>query len=1144
MVTAMTETQPPYASEYVSALKKYFGPVVTYRRLGKFGIQNHPQYNEDAYHFKCVVPGRAVGEEVSIWCQTESWDKFAEIFESPVAGGCSTSRFHAWSLLSKRYMFYEEIKPHLPTRLYFDCDYKWTSPHQRSRALLERCSEFRRVFSAKLAEILNTYLENTVDFLSEMTIADASDAVKFSMHVVLPLYFHPQHMAVEQFHHFMKFIAQQLNKSLIAHGLPGFVDCGVYNRYRCMRTIYSTKPHQTRFLHAVAPPQLALQRYFIQPLPSLAAATAFTYEAYMIKPKPGLIDIRPTRTPATPRQPLGDRPCTTDADKEVQDLLRTKLPQAELYPTCMEAGVKYGFFHNGAACVFGKIHASNNGFLTVERTSDGKIGLLQVGCYSQRCSGMTVVVSARPRTWQVLFEPEEEIAGPCYIQRIPGLEVDLPYLTTDDGELHPEVREFMAHKTVLFVQSATGTGKTTLLKHLIEKSDPNALVTAVSVRQSFARDAANRLNLDCYLNFKPHELVKKKRVIVQLDSLWKVDPPDQIRVRDLLILDEATAILSHLFSPTLRYKQSMILNRLEAMITNAKRVIVLCADMLPVVPAFFRHLHGDKVDGQWGYLQNKYIPADREVIIVRHPEEIDRRIKKAIDEGKNVAFCSDRPKEVMRMQQEVNAERDVQVYTSTITGKYHTDSERKQLFTNLARLGEASFFGYTSTMTVGVDINFSHFHELFVSINNSPLCAREVAQMIARVRQLQDKRITIYCSQSHPTDLSEAPSSERISDALLSITDFEDTDVFAKALQEYCLTLQMSSPFDLHTGERQVPPRMLMLATAFTEERIHSMMNMQAELSRIFRTKGYSLMIDRRAEDGEGREVAMEIVEQEYALRVSSAAVDWQRDTAATTEEELYQDRKRKIVELLGCREAAITPEVVSHFDETNFSEEEQHNFVLMAKLSRCGSPSAVDAKLAMDRVEILAGMKPSSASADGNNNNVQPYTGPILSCHPEIVAGHKAEILYHLLCIVCGFQFGILDTSRVTTTCATTAARSFLRNEERRLQLAVTLQTWFKLSKTPTLKRGFVQTLSTCLRRFCGVEIASIKEGSKRCYEIDTEKRDFYLEQLYSSAVNKHNETGAAEWKGLCELAGIQEFKWCTVTGVEAPNKRRRLSP
>ena len=106
------------------------------------------------------------------------------------------------------------------------------------------------------------------------------------------------------------------------------------------------------------------------------------------------------------------------------------------------------------------------------------------------------------------------------------------------SEPTPRAYLFAAHINCLIVKSGMGTQKTTILRDHIRKEGYRSVIV-VSFRRTFTDETLNRYGTDFkdYRKFPAKEDIRADKLVIQLESLWRLDIREW--KPDLLVLDES-----------------------------------------------------------------------------------------------------------------------------------------------------------------------------------------------------------------------------------------------------------------------------------------------------------------------------------------------------------------------------------------------------------------------------------------------------------------------------------------------------------------------------------------------------------------------------------------------------------------------------
>jgi len=130
------------------------------------------------------------------------------------------------------------------------------------------------------------------------------------------------------------------------------------------------------------------------------------------------------------------------------------------------------------------------------------------------------------------------------------------------------------------IKSPKGTGKTTVLTQQVADADR---VLVIGHRITLLMEAAARHGLEFYQDYDGDKegLNSAQSLAITLDSLLKLYTKQWLEI-DLLVIDEVEQVLRHLTGDTVRKVRRNLQAILSFLLTKAKRVVVLDADLTDV----------------------------------------------------------------------------------------------------------------------------------------------------------------------------------------------------------------------------------------------------------------------------------------------------------------------------------------------------------------------------------------------------------------------------------------------------------------------------------------------------------------------------------------------------------------------------------
>jgi hypothetical protein len=455
--------------------------------------------------------------------------------------------------------------------------------------------------------------------------------------------------------------------------------------------------------------------------------------------------------------------------------------------------------------------------------------------------------------------------------------------------------------------------------------------------------------------------------------------------------------------------------------------------------------------------------------------------------------------------------KEKEIAADRLTGRFDTKSKKDHLCTHLDELQQLQFFGYTSTLTVGVDINFEHFDTLFCDVSNKPLVARDVAQMMARVRKLSSNTIHLCVTQRKKGDLSKLLEKDAVKQVLRERVELPKSERHATLLRRYQqVTDAVDNEWNEETGELMHDETFLELITSFAMESIASRMDMKSEMRRVCEDKGFvieEVPVCVFQTDADNLRESQILAREFYHSQVADSQIDWAADAEereALNEEDIYADEKRLITTRIQCSEEQVTAEIVADWGIDGFSESKATNAALLTRLAvQSDMQAAEDVVFDEVKTKLLDHL-----------SKKDDYDGPTAVLEPKFVQATQLELIFKLLVLIFGFTAGLLDTRQVEAS--DVVARLQRMSAVQKKKLGVKLQTEFGLSSQPRMGVQFVRSFSDCLYKFCGVRVKSKRVRVAGCRLLV-----YYIER---ESVNKllqywHVHSSAVPWLEIEEL-------------------------
>ncbi len=282
-------------------------------------------------------------------------------------------------------------------------------------------------------------------------------------------------------------------------------------------------------------------------------------------------------------------------------------------------------------------------------------------------------------------------------------------------------------------------------------------VLLIGHRQALISEMCNRLGLVCYLDVKnTAELAKgiNPNYGVCLDSLCSAIG-NQTKW-DLIIIDESEQVLSHFLSETLGDKRTEIFHQLNLLISDAKSVITLDADLGWITFNTITRMVKPKTEyvtpiqiyiNQW--------QANKEPIFVyQTASELIEHMKQSIVDGKQVFVTSNSKSKIQSLEksiEELACELKIHIPMITITSENSKTVLSQKFIKNIkTEIKQYKVILSSPSLGTGIDITFEEnikeidcVYGIFENRINTHL---EIDQQLRRVRH--PKEVHVWVSPS------------------------------------------------------------------------------------------------------------------------------------------------------------------------------------------------------------------------------------------------------------------------------------------------------------------------------------------------------------------------------------------------------------
>lgn len=304
----------------------------------------------------------------------------------------------------------------------------------------------------------------------------------------------------------------------------------------------------------------------------------------------------------------------------------------------------------------------------------------------------------------------------------------------------------LPEKGLIFIKSPKGTGKTEMMKQLVQENTGRTLL--IGHRIGLISSLAQRLGLDFYQD----TTAISGRFAISLDSLTRFVTKGGMQEKpyDTIFLDESEQVLRHLTADTLKKRRNDVFNVFIRLIQQAKRIVCLDADLSGILTIeVMAQLRGEEQlesDELIGYL-NEYRYTDRSIEIFPTREMLITDLLTLMVGGERAFVATN----VRAFAEKLAAViyRNCPEAKILVVSSHTRDDDAVKAFFN-APSTEALKYDVviaTPSMATGVSIDTKqHFRAVYGFFSLRPLTYQDCDQAISRVRELLPTKVWIQAS--------------------------------------------------------------------------------------------------------------------------------------------------------------------------------------------------------------------------------------------------------------------------------------------------------------------------------------------------------------------------------------------------------------
>jgi hypothetical protein len=292
-------------------------------------------------------------------------------------------------------------------------------------------------------------------------------------------------------------------------------------------------------------------------------------------------------------------------------------------------------------------------------------------------------------------------------------------------------------KKTLLVKSAMNTGKTQIVCDYIDKFKPKRILW-ISTRQTYSHNVLERIKKLGFINYldDKKDFYLKDKIVVQLESLHKLEQGFNIGMFDLVILDEIESILYQFDSSTIYEYSENTFNLLYLLCKNkTTKLIMMDGDLGKRTMEYAKD-----IDTNYDIFINKYISDE---IIIKMTNNKDYFLNKIIDsiaKKRKICIISLTTK-IMAQLEKILIEKKIKYLSITS----NSDDKIKKDLANVNELWiQYEVVLYSPTISVGVDFTVEYFDDVYSIVIPNVASPRIYKQMLGRLRKMKNKEILCY----------------------------------------------------------------------------------------------------------------------------------------------------------------------------------------------------------------------------------------------------------------------------------------------------------------------------------------------------------------------------------------------------------------
>lgn len=296
------------------------------------------------------------------------------------------------------------------------------------------------------------------------------------------------------------------------------------------------------------------------------------------------------------------------------------------------------------------------------------------------------------------------------------------------------VSDVLAHRATL-IRSPLGTGKTELVKRVIQALDQRetASVLVITHRQALARDIADRLGLECYLDIPDYMLSSAHRLVISYNSLHKIGTRRQW---DLVVIDELEQFHQHLFGSTFKGGEAYrAYNALQAILRRAKHFTGLDAHLSLVSAGWTRQMMNTAPHR----IRNDYRHEWGALTLHAHEDSVVAAALRATQQDRGVVVIPTSSRSRSEVYYRLVCEAVGPEHVKLVNGNNSSSAEIQQFIKHInTELPKLRVLICSPSFGTGLDVT-APVYGVFAVMLNRPLAATDMLQMLGRFRNAEQR---------------------------------------------------------------------------------------------------------------------------------------------------------------------------------------------------------------------------------------------------------------------------------------------------------------------------------------------------------------------------------------------------------------------